>query len=85
MSEEGATGEQTSVVEEAAIREGTVYLSEGVLVPMVDGQWHWVPNELWAWTPYRTTCRRCRECSFRDDCGHQFFRDDYVRHFMRNV
>ena len=72
MSEEGATGK-------LAIKEGRVYLSEGVLVYMADGKRHRVPNELWAWTPSPTTYRRCYRCSFRDNCGRS------VRHFMRNV
>ena len=81
-----ATGEEMSAFERVAARAGTVYVWEGVPEFLVDGQWHRVPNNLWAWSPNRTTYRRCRECGFCDDCQYEFwYDDDYVRHLTRNT
>ena len=85
MSEEGVRGGQTFVVEELAIREGTVYSLKGVLLLVADEELHRVPNELWAWTPSPTTYQRCRDCGFHDDCGHQTWWSRDVRHFVQNV
>ena len=86
MSEEGATGEQTSVVGEFATREGMVYVKHRVPVVKVGGQRYRMPNELWAWMPSRITYRRCDECSFHDDCRHsQPTRWIKVRDIMRDV
>ena len=80
--EEEATGEHTFMVEWVAEREWEVSERDGVLEFLVDGEWRRVPNELWAWTPCRTTYRRCEKCSFHDDCQHEFYSSDIVRHLI---
>ena len=84
MDEEGATGERTSVAERLVEREGKVFERSGAPAFLVDGEWRRVPNELWAWSPYRIAYRYCRECSFPDDCQHELWMSD-VRHLTRTT